>query len=303
MFKQKRIERQLKEISETLRVQNETQNVLSAKALINQNRQNVKNILENIHLAEFKVFSQWGDDGIIQFLVDYLDIKTKTFIEFGVSNYYEANTRFLLMNNNWTGVVMDSSQSNIDTITNSEIYWKYSFKAVHAFITCENINKLISDNYAGKELGILHIDIDGNDYWVWDSITAVSPVIVILEYNSVFGNKHSWTVPYKPDFDRMEQHFSGLYFGASIPAFCDLAETKGYAFIGCNSSGNNAYFVKKEYLKDLKPLDAETGYVESKFRESRDNAGEKTFLDGANRLTALKGMEVFNTRTQKMETI
>ncbi|HOZ86299.1 MAG TPA: hypothetical protein PL029_01015, partial [Bacteroidia bacterium] len=93
--------------------------------------------------AEFKVFSQWGDDGIIQFLISRINISKEYFVEFGVENYTEANTRFLLMNNNWSGLVMDGSAAHVEYIKKDPIYWKYDLKAAQAFITSENINRLL----------------------------------------------------------------------------------------------------------------------------------------------------------------
>ncbi|MEN0055546.1 MAG: hypothetical protein AAGC65_17850 [Mucilaginibacter sp.] len=277
--------------------------ILVANILIKQNQNNERQIVENIQLAEFKVFSQCGDDGIIQFLINYLNIQQRTFIEFGVEDYTESNTRFLLINNNWTGLIMDGSEKHMDTVKKDSIYWRYQLTAVPAFITAENINRLIVENGFEGEIGLLHIDIDGNDYWVWKEINVISPIIVIVEYNSIFGAEHAWSTPYKSDFDRTAAHHSNLYFGASLTALCDLAEEKGYYFIASNSTGNNAYFVRKDKIKDIKPLNAKSGYVLSKFRESRDKKDNLTYLSGAERLKALHGMEVYNTRTKQLEKI
>ncbi|MDX1718756.1 MAG: hypothetical protein R3353_01220 [Salegentibacter mishustinae] len=261
-----------------------------------------KNI-ESIQDAEFKVFSQWGDDGIIQYLINYLDIKNKTFIEFGVEDYQEANTRFLLINNNWSGLVMDGNENNILKIKSDEIYWKYDLQVKTAFITAENINQLIKEEGIAGEIGLLHIDIDGNDYWIWKALEVVEPIIMIVEYNSVFGSERAITIPYKKDFNWTEAHYSNLYFGASIPAFYDLAMEKGYDFIGCNSAGNNAYFVKKDSLKNLKPLTVEEGFVKSKFRQSRDQNGNLNYLKAEEQFTTLKELPIYNTRSKKVETI
>ncbi len=257
--------------------------------------------IETLSETEFKVFSQWGDDGIIQYLINYLEINNKTFIEFGVEDYKEANTRFLLINDNWSGLIMDWGNSNIEKIKKHDIFWKYDLKAKAAFITAENINQLIEEEGISGEIGLMHIDIDGNDYWVWKALEVVQPVIMIVEYNSVFGNKKAITIPYVDNFQRIKAHYSGLYAGASLPALCDLAEEKGYVFIGSNSSGNNAYFIKKGYSKDLQILDPDTGYIESKFRESRDKEGKLNYKRGKERIDIIKDMPVFNTRTNQLE--
>lgn len=257
-----------------------------------------KNSLADV---EFSIFSQFGDDGIIQFLLKEVKPSTDFFIEFGVENFMESNTRFLLQNNNWSGLVMDGSKSNINFIKKQDFYWKHDLEAKDAFITAENINELLSAVPA--RTGLLHIDVDGNDYWLWKAITATEADIVIIEYNSVFGAERAITVPYDAAFVRQQKHYSYLYAGASLAALCDLAEEKGYHFIGSNSAGNNAYFVKKDKIGNLTPLSVDQGYVLSKFRESRDKNGQLDFKRGAERLEVIKGLPVYNTRTNEIEKI
>ncbi len=258
--------------------------VLHGKLLAQAHLQNLPALKKDIRQAEFKVFSQWGDDGIIQFLVSYLDIPTKTFIEFGVEDYSESNTRFLLINNNWKGVVLDGNPKDIQYIQEDEIYWRHDLTAKQVFVTAENINQVIKESGFTGEIGLLHIDIDGNDYWVWKSIEVVNPIIVIVEYNSVFGMDRAITVPYNPSFDRTEAHYTNLYFGASLKALVQLGEMKEYYFIGCNSNGNNAYFVRRDKIKDLEIKSIQEGYVASRFRESVDKKGNRTFITGENRI-------------------
>lgn len=273
--------------------------ILSARLLAQEHQKNASEVIKDLKKAEFRVFSQWNDDGIIQFLVQYLDIKPHTFVEFGVEDYKEANSRFLLVNNNWSGLVLDGSGKNVQKIREDRIYWQHELKAQAAFITAENINELLTVNGMTGEIGLLHVDIDGNDYWVWKSIQVVNPVLVVMEYNSVFGPENAWTVPYVPDFYRTNYHPSNLCYGASLTALCDLAEEKGYAFVGCNSHGNNAYFVRKDKLRDLPILQPSEGFVVSKFREGRDQAGRLTYLSGEHRLEAIRGCKIWDTRLGK----
>lgn len=275
--------------------------ILLAKSILTQQKQITSN---NILDYEFKVFSQFGDDGIIQFLINNTEIINECFIEFGVEDYSESNTRFLLMNNNWSGFIMDGSEASMNKVKNQPYYWKYDLRALGAFITKDNINTLM-DQTGFEDIGLLHIDIDGNDYWIWDeiNISKLRPTIVILEYNSVFGSEKAITVPYQKDFYRTEAHSSNLFWGASLKALVNLSTSQGYSFVGCNSAGNNAYFVKNDRLKNLKPISIKEGYVESKYRESRDKKGKLTYLRAEERLNAIKGMDVFNVETNKIEKI
>ena len=124
----------------------EDMKLLCAAPLVNKLRDDF--VLDNIQDAEFKVFSQFGDDGIIQYLVNRVEIPAAQcrFIEFGVENYRESNTRFLLLNNNWSGLILDGSPENITSIKNDQIYWKHDLTAVHAFIDRDNINEIIAAN-------------------------------------------------------------------------------------------------------------------------------------------------------------
>jgi hypothetical protein len=292
MKRMKRLVNVLHHFLYTNRKSQQTDLLLLGTLLARQNKE--LPVLDNISSAEFKVFSQTGDDGIIQYLINKVHVPETVFIEFGVENYVESNTRFLLKYNNWSGLVIDGSEKSLRYIRSDDIYYQHDLKAVQAFITAENINDLISAQGLKGEIGLLSVDIDGNDYWVWKAISIVDPVIVVAEYNSVFGIDRAITVPYKPDFVREQAHYSHLYFGASLKALCVLAAEKGYAFVGSNSIGNNAYFVKKNRLGVLRELSAEEGYVYSRFRESRDKKGNLNYLSGHDRYECIKGMPVYN---------
>lgn len=254
--------------------------------------------------VEFSVFSQWGDDGIIQWLINNLEFPNKTFIEFGVENYRQSNTRFLMMNNNWAGLVMDGSPINVWQITNSDYFWQYELSAKAVFVDADNINNLLLSSGLEKEVGILHIDLDGNDYWIWKAIHVISPIVVILEYNSLFGIDKAITIPYDKTFHRTRGHYTNLYFGASLLALHQLSEKKGYSFIGCNSAGNNAYFIRRDKLNsNVRETSLKKGYVLSSFRESRDRGGSLTYLTGPARMEALRGLPVYNIDTNEIENL
>ena len=280
----------------------ETQMLLQGRLLSEtvRNKKNIKSLSE----VEFRVFSQFADDGIIQWLIHHLENPNRTFVEFGVGDYHESNTRFLLMNNNWSGFVMDGSDANVSRIIRSDYYWKHALTARSVFIDLENINPILETCPFDRQVGLLHIDLDGIDYWIWNAINSLNPVILILEYNSVFGPYRAVTVPYDKSFLRTKSHFSNLYWGASLSALSVLSQRKGYAFIGCNSAGNNAYFIRRDKLNDqIREISIEEGYVESSYRESRDKWGNRTYIMGNDRLDLIRGLPVYNVRTDELETI
>jgi hypothetical protein len=242
----------------------------------------ISSVPQKITDVEFKVFSQWGEDGIIQYLVKAINPKTKIFVEFGVESYEESNTRFLLVNNNWSGLIIDGSDSHITYIKNQQLYWQRNLKAVSAFITAENINTIFQENGVSGEIGLLSVDVDGNDYWIWKAINTVNPAIVVCEYNFRFGAEKSITVPYDPSFVRSNAHYSMIYFGASLQALTKLGEEKGYVLVGCNSAGNNAFFVRKDLKPDsLKQLSVQEAFIQGQYRETRNSDGSLAYLSHA----------------------
>ena len=244
----------------------------------------------------FKVFSQFDEDGIIQYLINKLPIKNKTFIEFGVENYEESNTRFLLLNNHWQGMVLDARESDIHYIQQDKIYWQYDLQARCTWITRDNINGLLRDSGFAEDVGLLSIDIDGNDYWIWEAIESVRPFILVIEYNSLFGLQPI-AVPYKEGFQRTEAHYSNLYYGASLGALEYLARKKGYMLLGSNVLGHNAFFVRADVAGEFGGLELREAYVASKFRESRDNAGRLTYVRGSDRIKLIQDMPVVQVVT------
>jgi hypothetical protein len=250
--------------------------------------------------AEFRVFSQWGEDGIIQHLVARVPIERRIFVEFGVENYVESNTRFLLTNNGWSGLVMDGSAQNIDYIRRDAIYWATNLKAEHAFITKDNINELLSRNGIAGDIGLLSVDIDGNDYWVWEAIDTISPRIVICEYSSQFGPTAEVTTPYDPAFVRDKAHHSRIYYGASISALCSLASRKGYSLVASNAAGNNVFFVRNDLLGSMAVLTPGQAYRRAQFREFHDESGRLTFDDFETRLSKIGHLELYDLKRGRL---
>jgi hypothetical protein len=276
--------------------------ILQAKILMSSDywREGGPNL--QINSKEYRVYSQWGDDGIIQYLVHKLNIENKKFIEFGVGNYFESNTHFLLVNNNWSGYVIDGSQKCMDIVKDSPFFWRYDLKLKTAFINKDNINNLLSESNFSN-IGLLHIDLDGNDYWILNAIDMkkYSPDILILEYNSNFGAERQITIPYNPLFSCIDGHHSGQYFGASLAALNSIAMDKGYYFIGCNLAGNNAYFIKNKYQSVIKPVSLIKGFTSAKSRDERDSEGNLLFSSRESSIEAIRGLPVFNILTNQVE--
>jgi hypothetical protein len=232
----------------------------------------------NINNHELKIFSQFGEDGIIDFLIKKIETKSKYFIEFGVEDYNESNTKFLLEARNWSGEIYETNKKHVNFIKNQDLYWRYNLSVKNIFVTKKNINLLVK-NFLEKntinQLGLLSIDIDGVDYWIWKELTVTNPEIVIIEYNARLGYEKSIVVPYEENFQRLKKHHSSIYFGASLNALYKLGIEKGYSLVGTNLNGSNAFFIKKDLIKksgllELKPFEC---FNINSFNELRSKSG------------------------------
>jgi len=185
--------------------------------------------IADITRYERKFSSQNGEDGILEALFAVIGTTTKYFVEFGAASGRECNTARLAKRHGWTGLMMDAATPPPDA----------PFPIRREFITAENINALFEKYNVPPAFDLLSIDIDGNDYWVWKSITAYRPRVVVIEYNASIPPTESRVMPYDPNF-----RWSGTdYFGASLLALATLGSAKGYTLVGCDSSGTNAFFV------------------------------------------------------------
>jgi hypothetical protein len=248
--------------------------------------------------AEFQIFSQGGEDGIIEWLIQRVAMPD-SFIEFGVEDYTEANTRFLLEHRNWKGLVIDGSNRNIAAVRGHDISWQRELTSKAAFITAENINQLFLDAGYSGDIGILSIDVDGNDYWIWRAISTVRPALVICEYNAVLGDLCPLTIPYSAGFRRSEAHYSHLYYGASITALSGLAAEKQYTLLGSNRIGSNAFFIRDDLVPVVNDCIADKRPRPSKFRESRDEHGRLSKISGMKRTEVIGRLPVFDLRDGK----
>ena len=205
-----------------------------------------------INWYELRVYSQNGEDGILLYIFSKIGVTNRTFVEFGVGEGKQCNTANLCLNLGWRGLMMDSSRPHVYSALR---YYRHlgkgaaDVKILHCNVTAENINSTLLQNGLGGDIDLLSIDIDGNDYWVWKAIDAIAPRVVVIEYNPLLGHTQSLTVKYDPNFDRFGIHSSGIHHGASLAAMERLGSTKGYTLVGCDSSGVNAFFVRRDLAR------------------------------------------------------
>ncbi|MFD3448186.1 hypothetical protein ACFDTO_26695 [Microbacteriaceae bacterium 4G12] len=212
---------------------------------------------DNINIYEKKVRSQNGEDGIIEELFLRIGTTNKYFVEFGVQDGSECNTAYLSLFNNWSGLMIEGDNENYKRLC-ANLFNHKSVQTVQKFVTKENISYIFKDNRVPTEFDLLSIDIDGNDYWVWNSLIEYKPRVVVIEYNASYPPPKKMVIPYNPNFI-----WDGTsYYGASLTSLSELAKKLGYALIGTDSRGVNAFFIHKDLvtLSRFQELTPEQGY-------------------------------------------
>ena len=214
----------------------------------------------------YKVHSQSDEDGIIAEIFQRIGTKNKNFIEFGVEHGIECNSLWLLMQG-WSGLWIDGGVKNCRRIEKSHAHFTQSeqLRVENTFITRDNINALLARHFPlpQNEIDLLSIDIDFNDYWVWQAIVDVNPRLVVIEYNASWPPPAAITVPYKP-----QGRWNGTsYFGASLGALTKLGREKGYSLVGCCLAGTNAFFVRDDLVKNkfFKPGSVKDHYEQPRY--------------------------------------
>jgi hypothetical protein len=131
----------------------------------------------------------------------------------------------------------------------------------------------------------------------------VDPAVAIVEYNGIFGAREAVTIPYQKEFLRQNVHYSYLYWGTSLRALSHLATRKGYAWIGCNSAGNNAYFVRNQYADLFHRPALPDDFVAAKFREGRDEQGNLNYIGQEMGLALIRDLPVWDVARNEMRLV
>jgi hypothetical protein len=208
---------------------------------------------------EIKVRSQHGEDGVLLWLFSEIGPTDRRFVEFGVEDGRECNTANLSLTWGWSGLLLEADDVGVEAARRfyaEELGPRAAAVTIEqAFVSEHNIQPILTDAGFDGEFDLLSIDIDGQDYWIWEAITA-RPRVVVIEYNPSFGPDRRVTVPRDDSFRHDRNLGNGLYYGASLAAFHQLGAAKGYALVGVESSGTNAFFVRSDCIGRLAAVSA-----------------------------------------------
>jgi len=223
---------------------------------------------------EHTVFSQAGEDGILREVIRRVGTQSKVFVEFGVGNGSQNNTKFLLTTD-WSGLWIESDARRVKVISLvfCDAIAAGQLTVLHESATPETIMALLPRANIPRDFDVLSIDIDGDDYHVWAAIEGYRPRIVVIEYNAIFFPDLEWVRPHSARW----QCGRTRDFGASLKALERLGKLKGYSLIGCNLAGVNAFFVREDLISDAfcGPFTAETHYEPPRYYLTARRAGHR----------------------------
>lgn len=193
---------------------------------------------------ELKVFSQNGEDGVIGEVLRRIGPGSRTFAEFGIGAGVEGNCVFLSQVLRWPGVFLEGDPGSYARLA-SRFAHEPRVAAVQAYVTPDTIDSLLGGAGVDPEPAVLSIDVDGNDYYLWEALHSIRPRLLVIEYNAALDPLARAVQPYSP----AGPDGTG-FFGASLGALEALGARKGYRLVHTELAGVNAFFVREDLLGD-----------------------------------------------------
>lgn len=233
---------------------------------------------KRLNRHEHQVFSQNGEDGVLLEIFRRIGTTDKRFIEIGVGDGLENNTTFLL-SQGWKGFWLDGDAKAMARIR--DLFWqplsRGDLVVRETLVTAENITGTLAELNAPTEFDLLSLDIDRNTYFLWKALKHLRPRVLVIEYNSTYPPQVEWTVDYRADF----MYNCTSYMGASLKAYEKLGAELGYALVGCELSGINAFFVRKDLCVDkfAEPFTAENHFEPARYFLLRRDGHPRCFTD------------------------
>ena len=242
-------------------------------AQIAQLQEHCRNLLGTPRMADpgrlltsgYRVYSQSDEDGIIHEIFRRIGEGARTFVELGSGDGVENNSHFLLLQG-WRGLWIEGSARRAAAARKSLAapIREGRLRIEQQFVTAANADELIQRHAPARDIDLLAIDLDGNDYYVLEAIRSVNPRAIVAEYNAKFPPAVAWVMEY----NEAHQWDGTDYFGASLKALEVLLSKRGYSLVGCNLLGTNAFFVRQDLVADppfCSPFTSENHYEPARY--------------------------------------
>lgn len=187
--------------------------------------------------------SQNGEDGILRELFKRIGTTNMFFVEFGVEDGRQCNAGLLALYSHWHGLFIEGSDKHFPRLARTFSSYP-GITTVQEYLTRDNISAVFSRAGVPPTFDLLSVDVDGNDYWLWQALRDYAPRLVVIEYNAAYPPPAKWVMQYDPSF----RWQGNTYYGASLASLTKLADSMGYALIGTERHGINAFYLRRELL-------------------------------------------------------
>ena len=215
----------------------------------------MKDTVEKLLSNRKKYYSKQGEDGLLAFVLSKIPDKTGWCVELGAwDGKSESNTYYFISHLGYHGVMIEADLLKYNLLR--ENLKAYDTICINAFVRPEGENKLdniLSSTFIPKQFDLLSIDVDGDDYHIWQSLTNYQPKVVIIEINirdkpGVKRINKIGSPIFKGDTGISISSMWGItgYIGTSISSMTELALSKQYSLLA--NVHCNAIFVRREYL-------------------------------------------------------
>lgn len=208
-------------------------------------------------VQRFQLESQNEEDGITWALLNRAGLETRRFVEIG-AGVNGGNSGFLARECGWSGLMIEAEEARAGKLRRRLDPARVAVAAQR--VSRENVNEILETHGASGQADLLSIDIDGNDFWVWEALTVCAPRVVVIEYNPWFGPERRLVIPYDPEFDRSRLG-ERRYYGASLAALEALGRRKGYRLIVTEPTRVNAFFVRADLAPSVPTLPAAAAFA------------------------------------------
>jgi hypothetical protein len=200
---------------------------------------------DGLLLAERSIRSQNGEDGVIAEIFARIGTTDRRFVEIGASDGQENCTR-ALVDDGWTGIWVeaDPARASAARSVGGDAVTVVDRPAMRG-----DAAQLLWAAGAGREFDLLVVDIDSDDLGVLCGVLSeFRPRVVVAEYNSAFSPRAAWSSP--PDVSGWDGTFR---HGASLKALAEAANGSDYDLVACESTGVNAFFVRRDVNRGRLP--------------------------------------------------
>jgi hypothetical protein len=188
---------------------------------------------------ERSLSSQNGEDGILALILYRVGVVSHWFVEFRIEDGSRGTCVALAEEEGWSGLFIEGDDEDFAILADR---WGQNprIRTIHAAVTADSVGELFERGEVPTEPDVLSIDVDGNDYWIWEALKGYRPRIVVIEYNASIAPDATVAMPRDDD-----HNWDGTdYFGASIGALRHLGRERGYRLVHTDSAGINAFFVR-----------------------------------------------------------